>query len=215
MTILYGYLFYLFAATIGISIGYHRYFTHLSFKSNKFFEIVMLMFGLICGGRSPLTWVAVHRYHHAHSDTEKDPHSPIYQGSSSVIFSQWNVKYIPKKFIKPLMKNKRLLFFHKYGMYMYAFYLLVLLLFGIHSFIIFGVIPFLLSWIGFGLLNYFAHKNGEPENVPLLNIIAPGEGWHRTHHDRPNDYKLHKYDIAGVIIELYISYSKFIKKRLL
>jgi fatty-acid desaturase len=203
MVLIYGYIFYFVAATIGISIGYHRYFTHSSFKTNSFFEIVMLFFGLICGARSPLTWAAVHRYHHTHSDTEKDPHSPIYQGVAPVIFSQWNVTYIPKKFIKPLLKNKKLVFFHNYRIYIYILYLLTTLLGGLNTFLIFGVIPFILSWFSFGLLNYLAHKHGHPVDVPFMNILAPGEGWHKIHHDYPHKYKLHKYDIAGIIIELF------------
>ena len=203
ITLIYGYIFYYIAALIGISIGYHRYFTHGSFKVNKLVEILFLIFGLICGGRSALTWCAVHRYHHSTSDTEHDPHSPVYQGSLKVIFSQWKLDYIPKRYIVPLMKNPRLRFFHKYGIYIYTAYGLSLLLLGFKTFIIFFVSPLVLSWIGFGLLNYFAHKDREPKDVPFMNILAPGEGWHKTHHDHPKHYKLNKLDIAGVIIERF------------
>ena len=203
ITLIYGYIFYYIAALIGISIGYHRYFTHNSFKSNKFAEIIFLIFGLICGGRSALTWCAVHRYHHSTSDTEHDPHSPVYQGSLKVIFSQWHLDYIPKKYIVPLMKNPRLRFFHNYGIYMYSAYGLSLLLVGINAFVVFFISPLVLSWIGFGLLNYFAHKDGEAKDVPFMNILAPGEGWHKSHHDYPTQYKLNKLDIAGVIIERF------------
>ena len=202
MIILYGYLFYYFAALLGISIGYHRYFTHRSFATNKFAEIVMLFLGLICGGRSALTWAAVHRMHHAKSDTDEDPHSPKYKGIIKVIFSRWHVEYIPKKYIKDLLKNPRIIFFHRYGKYIHISYSLLMILLGMNYFITFVILPYVLSWLGFGLLNYFAHKDGEPENVPLLNLIAPGEGWHKTHHENPRATSLHKYDIAGVVIDL-------------
>jgi stearoyl-CoA desaturase (delta-9 desaturase) len=208
ITLLYGYIFYYVSALIGISIGYHRYFTHNSFKTNKFVETIFLLFGLICGGRSALTWCAVHRYHHSASDTENDPHSPMYQGSLKVIFSQWHLSYIPKKYIVPLIKNPRLRFFHAYGIYIYTFYGIFTLLLGLNVFIIFFLSPLILSWIGFGLLNYFAHKEGEARNVPFINILAPGEGWHKVHHDFPNRYKLNKLDIAGVIIERIFIKSK-------
>lgn len=200
--LIFGYLFYYFSALIGITIGYHRYFTHNTFKTNKFFEFVFLIFGLICGGRSALTWCAVHKYHHNHSDTDKDPHSPIFQGSLKVIFSQWRLSYIPKKYILPLIKNPRLVFFHKYGLYLYILYGIILLLVSIKYFLIFFLIPLLLSWIGFGLLNYFAHKKGEPVDVPLMNFLAPGEGWHKFHHDHPHLYSLHQLDPAGYIINI-------------
>jgi stearoyl-CoA desaturase (Delta-9 desaturase) len=208
ITLFYGYIFYYFASLIGISIGYHRYFTHNSFKTNKFFEIIFLCFGLICGGQSALTWCAAHRYHHSNSDTEKDPHSPIHRGPFKVIFSQWKIDYIPKKYIVPLMKNTRLRFFHKYRIKIYVTYGLLTLLFGINSFIIFFLSPLFFSWIGFGLLNFFAHRTGKVRDVPFMNIVAPGEGWHKLHHDHPSHYKLHKFDIAGVVIERFFIKTK-------
>jgi fatty-acid desaturase len=202
MIFVFGYLFYYISALIGISIGYHRYFTHNSFKTNKFFEIIFLFFGLVCGGRSALIWCAVHRYHHAHSDEKKDPHSPIHQGALKVIFSHWKVNYIPKKYIVSLMKNVRLRFFHKFGTYMYVLYGVITFLLGPNFFIIFFLSPLILSWLSFGLLNYFAHKSGSAADVPLMNILAPGEGWHKVHHDHPNRYSLSKWDPAGYVINI-------------
>lgn len=209
MLVLYGYVFYFIAALVGISIGYHRYFTHRSFQTSPRVEIMMLFLGLICGGRSALTWAAVHRMHHAKSDTEHDPHSPIYKGAWNVLTSKWSVDYIPKKYIIDLIRNPRVVWFHKYGKYVHITYAIVMLLGGFNLFIMFVVGPFVLSWIGFGMLNYFAHKNGEPTNVPLLNIIAPGEGWHKNHHDKPMSIKLHKYDLAGHVIERFFISTKF------
>ena len=198
--ILLGYIFYMTVALLGITIGYHRYFTHKSFSTNKIAEVLMLLSGLICGGRSALTWAGVHRMHHANSDTAKDPHSPIYKGIA-VLFSKWKVDYIPKKFIIDLIRNPRVRFFHQYGKYIYAAYCIFVLTFGLPAFYIFVVSPFILSWIGFGLLNYVTHMNGSPTDIPWLNIIGPGEGWHKYHHENPSSYRFHKYDMAGVVIE--------------
>jgi stearoyl-CoA desaturase (delta-9 desaturase) len=61
---------------LGITVGYHRLFTHGSFKAKPWLRAVMA----ICGAlaiEGPLTrWVADHRRHHAYSDREGDPHSP-------------------------------------------------------------------------------------------------------------------------------------------
>lgn len=201
MILLYGYVFYYVAALLGISIGYHRYFTHRSFKTHQVLEYVMLMLGTICGGRSVLTWAAVHRMHHANSDTEEDPHSPIFKGVWNVLASRWRVQTIPKKYIKDLLSNPRIVFFHRYGKYIHLAYAVLILLISIDMFIIFVIVPYVLAWIGFGALNYFAHKDGQPSNVPILNLIAPGEGWHKNHHHEPQATKLHNMDIAGVVIE--------------
>lgn len=208
MTLIYGYLFYYIAALIGISAGYHRYFTHRSFRTSTHLETLMLFFGLICGGRSALTWAAVHRMHHAKSDTEHDPHSPIYKGAWNVLASKWRVDYIPKKYITDLIRNPRVVFFHRYGKYIHVVYALVMLAGGLELFVSFVVVPFVLAWVGFGMLNYFAHKNGEPNDMPVLNFIAPGEGWHKTHHNKPMATRLHKYDIAGIVIERFFTTTK-------
>ena len=76
MIVLYGYMIYWLMAAIGITYGYHRYFAHGDYKTSPLAEIVLLYFGLLCGGRSALTWAGVHRIHHAYADTDKDPHSP-------------------------------------------------------------------------------------------------------------------------------------------
>jgi stearoyl-CoA desaturase (delta-9 desaturase) len=208
MTFLYGYIFYYFAALVGISIGYHRYFTHRSFQTTPNLEKIMLFFGMICGGRSALTWAAVHRMHHAKSDTVEDPHSPLYVGVWRVITSRWRVEYIPKKYIADLLKNPRVVFFHRYGKYIHATYSIVMLIGGINLFLIFVVMPYVLAWFGFGLLNWMAHKDGKPANVPIMNIIAPGEGWHLEHHNKPRSKRLHKYDIAGWTIEKFFITTK-------
>lgn len=208
MTLLYGYLFYYVSAMIGHSIGYHRYFSHRTFKTNKVFETVFLFFGLICGGRSPLMWCAVHRMHHSHSDTENDPHSPVYKNKWKILLSQFTVSYIPRKHLVDLLKNPRIMFFHNYGKYIHFLYAVLMLSISVNVFVMFVLIPFVLSWVSFGMLNYFAHKDGEPANVVWLNFFAPGEGWHKNHHEKPMSTKLHFLDPAGNVIERIFIKSK-------
>ena len=78
--------------------------------------------------RSPLIWIGVHRIHHAHADTDKDPHSPDRLGFWSVIFNRWDVKNIDRKYIKDLVKNPRIMFFHKYWKYIHLGLVLISLL---------------------------------------------------------------------------------------
>jgi stearoyl-CoA desaturase (delta-9 desaturase) len=193
---------------VGISAGYHRYFTHRSFTTTPFIECVMLFLGLICGGRSPLSWAGVHRMHHATSDTHDDPHSPIFKGAFDVLFSRWHVDHIPRKYIIDLIRNPRVVFFHKYGKAVHLAYALAVLLLSFNLFVILVVFPYVVSWIGFGVLNWAAHKDGEPCDVPIVNLLAPGEGWHKYHHDNPSKYKLNKYDITGWLIERFFITTK-------
>lgn len=137
-------------------------------------ENVMLLCGLLCGGRSVLTWAAVHRMHHAYADTHLDPHSPLHKEWHEVLFSFWSVKRIPRKFVKDLLRNPRVMFFHKYGKFIWLGSILI-------NWKVWLVIN-ILSYLGFGLLNLFGHKDGQPVNRVWLNLIAPFEGNHEDHH---------------------------------
>jgi stearoyl-CoA desaturase (delta-9 desaturase) len=61
---------------LGISMGFHRYFTHGSFKATRPFKIALAVAGTLAIEGPVLTWVADHRRHHKYSDREGDPHSP-------------------------------------------------------------------------------------------------------------------------------------------
>jgi stearoyl-CoA desaturase (Delta-9 desaturase) len=61
---------------LGISMGFHRYFTHGSFKATRPFKIALAVAGTLAIEGPVLTWVADHRKHHKYSDREGDPHSP-------------------------------------------------------------------------------------------------------------------------------------------
>ena len=60
----------------GITVGYHRLFTHKSFRTPRPVAAVLGVLGSMAVEGSLLQWVAVHRKHHRHSDDEGDPHSP-------------------------------------------------------------------------------------------------------------------------------------------
>ena len=75
MILFYAYIAYWVLALVGITYGYHRYFSHGAYATNSLIEIILLYIGLLCGGRSAPTWAGVHRMHHAYADTAKDQHS--------------------------------------------------------------------------------------------------------------------------------------------
>jgi stearoyl-CoA desaturase (delta-9 desaturase) len=61
---------------LGITVGFHRYFTHRAFKTNRFIRATLAILGT-AAIEGPITaWVADHRKHHAFSDQPGDPHSP-------------------------------------------------------------------------------------------------------------------------------------------
>jgi fatty-acid desaturase len=71
-------LTYYLLAGLGVNLGFHRMLTHGSLRLPKWFEHTIVAVGLPAG--TPIQWVANHRYHHRHTDTTLDPHSPVHQG---------------------------------------------------------------------------------------------------------------------------------------
>jgi stearoyl-CoA desaturase (Delta-9 desaturase) len=69
---------------VGITVGYHRLFTHRAFETNKVVQFVLAILGSMAIEGPLLKWVAVHRRHHQHSDTHEDPHSPHEQGGGFI-----------------------------------------------------------------------------------------------------------------------------------
>lgn len=67
----------------GITIGYHRFFTHESFRARLPVRIALAIMGSFAWQQSLLSWVPIHRIHHAFADIDGDPHSPIVAGGNS------------------------------------------------------------------------------------------------------------------------------------
>jgi stearoyl-CoA desaturase (Delta-9 desaturase) len=64
------------ATGLGITVGFHRYFTHRSFKTSKPVRAVLAALGSVAIEGPIISWVADHRKHHTFADQEGDPHSP-------------------------------------------------------------------------------------------------------------------------------------------
>lgn len=61
---------------IGVSVGFHRHFSHRSFSAHPSLRYLMAVAGSMAAQGSPVYWVALHRMHHTYSDISGDPHSP-------------------------------------------------------------------------------------------------------------------------------------------
>src|SRR6201991_2280164 len=65
-----------FGTGLGVTVGFHRHFTHKSFKAVRPLKVALAITGSLAFQGSIVSWVADHRRHHAFSDKEGDPHSP-------------------------------------------------------------------------------------------------------------------------------------------
>ena len=60
----------------GITGAYHRYFAHRAYKTSRWFQFVLALFGTLAGQNGPLWWVGHHIHHHRYADQDDDIHSP-------------------------------------------------------------------------------------------------------------------------------------------
>jgi stearoyl-CoA desaturase (delta-9 desaturase) len=84
-------LFY-FVTCVGVTLGFHRYFTHRAFKADRPMRVALAIVGSMAFQGPIITWVADHRRHHAFTDKEGDPHSPWLFGTSpaAVVKGFWH-----------------------------------------------------------------------------------------------------------------------------
>lgn len=200
LSLIIGFIWYQVIAHVGISAGIHRYFSHKAFTAGPVFEVIVLYLTVLAGSRSPIGWIAAHRLHHIHSDTNLDPHSPKIQGLWTILFSQWSLQIINRRYVRDMFKNPRILFFHKYWKHIWVGSAVVTLIISPYVFLSFILIPAVLSYIGFGLVNALTHQGSTVKNIPIINVLTAGEGYHAEHHAGKN-LRFHKYDLTGFVLE--------------
>jgi fatty-acid desaturase len=69
-----------FLGGLGTTVAYHRALSHRAVNLHPLVQQVLIFFAMFNGSGNPITWVSNHRYHHAHSDTERDVSSPRHGG---------------------------------------------------------------------------------------------------------------------------------------
>jgi len=177
-----------------LTAGFHRYFSHRSYRTSRAFQFVLAFMGQMCAQRGVLWWAAIHRHHHLHSDTPLDVHSPRLTGFffSHVgwIFSRQKAT-ADYSTIQDFMKYPELRFLNRH-----AYFPAVLLAVG--CYLLDGwpglFVGFFLSTVilyhGTFSINSVAHVVGNQRYVTAddsknnwwLALITLGEGWHNNHH---------------------------------
>ncbi|WP_374202826.1 acyl-CoA desaturase [Saccharothrix sp. S26] len=76
-------VFFYTLTCLGVTIGFHRYFTHGAFRATRGLRIALAVVGSMAMQGPVIGWVADHRRHHAYADREGDPHSPWLFGTSA------------------------------------------------------------------------------------------------------------------------------------
>ena len=186
---------------LGITVGYHRYWSHYSFKAPKWFVYPMTFFGHIMMVGPVIAWAAQHREHHKFADTEKDPHSPAYQGFIRCYFSQ--VMSLPRmKYATDLLRNDFLKGQHRYYWHVILLWAAVLFLIDPYAVVYAWLAPAGFAKLIGSIVFVYSHRGGIPRSDHWLGIVTLGEGYHARHHDEPWSWDFHKYDVGGKLIGL-------------
>lgn len=195
----------------------HRYFSHKSFEfKNDLIKWVFIILSVLAGRGSPLGWSYLHRKHHAHSDTDKDPHCPKYLGYKIFGFDHYKKQEEEQMqiFIVKDLMTKEQLFIHKWYICLVLSFVIVLACISIEILYFAWVLPAFLVHLSQTNFNYFGHLSGyrnfetkddSRNNVFLFPFIL-GEAWHNNHHYDAKNYSttknLHEYDPLAKFIEL-------------
>jgi stearoyl-CoA desaturase (delta-9 desaturase) len=202
------------AIGLGVTLGFHRLFTHQSFSTKRWIAFILAALGTMAFQGSLLRWIADHRRHHAHADECGDGHSPYIDASCanastlrgfvhahvSWMFDDSATDY--EVYAKDLLKDPLVMFFHR-TLYIWLFVSLF-----VPWFIGFAIGGSQLAW-GCLLLagcvrttmlhnvtwavNSVCHTFGyesypqknKSKNNYFIAMMSFGEGWHNNHHRFP------------------------------
>jgi stearoyl-CoA desaturase (delta-9 desaturase) len=183
----------------GLAIGYHRYFAHRSFKTSRVFQFLLALLGSTSAQRGVLWWAQTHRYHHRHSDTAEDIHSPHHQGflySHSGWFLDPAHRDTDAGKVPDLAKYPELVWLDRYNyLPLYAVVLVLCLFWGWDGFLWGFCASTVLVWHTTHLIQSVSHSVGgykrfetgdESRNHWLLGVVAWGDGFHNNHHHSPS-----------------------------
>ena len=177
-----------------ITAGFHRYFSHRTYKMNRIPQFLMALLGTMSVQKGVLAWSATHRLHHKHSDQPDDVHSPVQHGFwySHVGWivgpdhdeTRWDQ-------IPDLAQYPELVWLNRHFILPVVAYAVPFYLLGGWGALLWGfVLSTVVLWHGTFTINSLSHVYGRrryftsdtSRNNGLLAVLTMGEGWHNNHH---------------------------------
>jgi stearoyl-CoA desaturase (delta-9 desaturase) len=201
---LYVLLGWVLVSGLGIAVGFHRVYSHKTHDLKPWLDALILFLGTLGGQGSSISWVAVHRgYHHRHSDTEKDLHSPVHGFWHSIIGWYWKLTpdTINHKYAVDLLRKPLHVDVHKHYIYIlwaWAGVLTVVSIVKGWPLIQVYLAVLFLSLLQDNLVNSLCHQpklgyrnfklKDNSTNFWPLGYFGWGQGWHENHHAKPANF---------------------------
>ena len=199
----------------GVTVGFHRMFTHRSFTPARFLKIALGIAGSMAVEGSITSWVANHRRHHMFSDRDGDPHSPHRFGTGALAqvrgFAHAHVGWLfraddspPERFAPDLLKDRDVAvlsrLFPVFALaslaipFVAGWGLSGTLVGGLTSLVWAGLVRMAVlhhvTWSVNSVCHMFGRRpheaRDESRNVAVLALVSMGESWHNFHHAFPS-----------------------------
>lgn len=178
----------------------HRYAAHNLWNPPVWVQYVGATIGIIGLIGSPIGWAAWHRTHHAHSDTKKDPHSPLYKSAWFIVFKYKYHKAEVRRAVDR-MRHPYYTFVLKYERsFVVLGNLALFTLLPFQWFLTLWAVPITIMIINTNFfLNVASHRDGKSYDRPYLWPVLFAECYHGSHHNMVK-MSYTKWDPAGYII---------------
>ena len=182
-----------YARMAATTIGYHRYFSHRTFKTSRVFQFLLAFAAQTSSQKGVLWWAAHHRDHHRYSDMPGDIHSPkqgFWRSHVTWILSRRYTGTDEAK-IKDFARYPELRWLNKYHLVPPVLFAVALSVVGGMPALFWGFfVSTVLLWHGTFLVNSLNHIWGSrryattdtSRNNAFIALFTMGEGWHNNHH---------------------------------
>lgn len=203
---------------LGTTLGLHRLLTHRSFETVPAVRLFFLILGSMANQGKAIDWAANHLKHHANSDRDGDPHSPLHGFAHAHI--GWILTSPPaerERYCKPLLADPLVLFVDRTWMIWLGLGLLIpYLVAGWSGLLWGGVVRMTFGNHVVFAVNSICHTFGEQpfdtgdrsRNNWLIGLLALGEGWHNNHHAFPamafHGMGWKQFDFTALVIRLLV-----------
>lgn len=200
----------------GITVGFHRFATHRSFKSGPVVKFVLLALGSMAVEGSVLSWVATHWKHHRLADKPGDPHSPLeglFHAHVGWMFSDRGST--PERDAKHLLQDRVAIFMSRTFVFWIALgFVIPYLIDGWRGLLWGGLVRVFithhLTWSVNSICHQFGRRSfdtpDQSHNQWFVGLFGLGEGWHNNHHAFPESafhgLRWYEIDLSGYVIRL-------------
>lgn len=199
---------------LGVTAGFHRMLTHRSFQPHPVVKLLLLVMGSMAVEGAALDWAATHIKHHAYSDREGDPHSPVegfFHSHVGWMFRDYEAD--PNVYCRNLVTDPIVMFVSRTSFVWALLSLVIPFALGGWTGLLWGglVRIFLthhVTWSVNSVCHTFGKRefetNDQSRNEWMVGLLGFGEGWHNNHHAFPRSafHGLHwwQFDLTGYII---------------